>query len=732
MTKTCLCLLLHIIWAVTIQAQHKSHSLQTAVDALHRREAQLALRDYENAHASPDESGYIDNPGELEHMKQQELNKLLANYLGSDDDDREQSPYESEFDDEDYNGFDERKRSIFRERGIPESPYQSVFRERESDNRQPDLAAQFLKEIDRERNFEREEAYKENLRRLWEKYQQQENEIEEELFDDDKQSGYAPQAYWGPPPEKRRIVLPWLPATRRKRFPVAKRSSIYPKQDARVSGTNEKVARDLQAIFGESDVIDEKKKRSSGDLIPKTVSTTTTTVKPHKIDKKSDRSRDDDNVARQDQSQHYDDFQKDKPEDVHPTEDEEYHENNDHEHEREHEHDHEEDEEDDDFEDDDDDDKKKKRSTSDDKTKKKKKRANLEILKEDQIIPGDLTDIKAKKSVQWGKYWGLDRKKKSDDWFMNKYSQNTQPKQHFRHHDDITEPKPVSVNEEKLQNMNQKLKNIEDLIIDETVKYTGSHEGVSNPEEIQKLKDHVISRLATAYSLEKMRRALDKLKQSVDNERHLGQNESDEEKRKTDAEKEKRVAIKKEKVQFDNNHHTIEPQHEKVVHDVPNGSQELPEEDKKKKKKKNVIPAKSFPEYNDIAEFEEELGAGHFEPLTEGGYTNSLTPNQCPLILAMEKRCRGVDLLSGDMQQELLPVCGIHQICYLCGTSQSSCDFQYLNDADSICGYNKECQSAARSALMILRGSPGPLLGPRECAKNPCLHQVLRDIGLLI
>lgn len=395
------------------------------------------------------------------------------------------------------------------------------------------------------------------------------------MFDDEKQRSFAPQSYWGPPPEKRRLVLPWLPATRRKRFPVAKRSSTYPKQDARVSGTNEKVARDLQAIFGESDVvIDEKKKRSAGDLVTKTASSSTT-AKPHKIDKKSDRSRDDDNVARQDQSQHYDDYQKDKPEDVHTTEDnDEYHEN-DHDHEvkkavlpfqslfnvpifllqHEHEHDHEEDEEDDDFEDDDDDDKKKKRSTGD----VKKKRANLEILKEDQIIPGDLTDIKAKKSIQWNKYWGLDRKKKSDDWFMNKYA-NSQANQRdeypiksFRHHDEVTERKPSSLNEEKLQNMNQKLKGIEDLIIDETVKYTGSHEGVSNPEEIQKLKDHVISRLATAYSLEKMRRALDKLKQSVDNERHLGLNEIDEEKRKTDADKEKRVAIKKEKVQFDNN-----------------------------------------------------------------------------------------------------------------------------------------------------------------------------------
>lgn len=202
-----------------------------------------------------------------------------------------------------------------------------MFRERESNGRQPDLAAQFLKEIDRERNFEREEAYKENLRRLWEKYQQQENEIEEELFDDDKPGNLAPQSYWGPPPDKRRLVLPWLPATRRKRFPVAKRSSIYPKQDARVSGTNEKVARDLQAIFGEGEVIDEKKKRSSGDLVSKAVSSTTS-VKAHKIDKKSDRSVDDDNVARQDQSQHYDDYQKDKPEDVHTSDDtDEYHEN---------------------------------------------------------------------------------------------------------------------------------------------------------------------------------------------------------------------------------------------------------------------------------------------------------------------------------------------------------------------------------------------------------------------
>ncbi len=88
----------------------------------------------------------------------------------------------------------------------------------------------------------------------------------------------------------------------------------------------------MEAIFGESDVIDEKKKRSSGDLVSQTASSTTT-AKPHKIDKKSDRSRDDENLARQDQSQHYDDYQKDKPEDVHSSDDnDDYHEN-DHDHE---------------------------------------------------------------------------------------------------------------------------------------------------------------------------------------------------------------------------------------------------------------------------------------------------------------------------------------------------------------------------------------------------------------
>jgi hypothetical protein len=41
-----------------------------------------------------------------------------------------------------------------------------------------------------------------------------------------------------------------------------------------------------------------------------------------------------------------------------------------------------------------------------------KKNSNLEVVKEDQILPGDISDMK-KKSIQWSKYFGLDRRKKS-------------------------------------------------------------------------------------------------------------------------------------------------------------------------------------------------------------------------------------------------------------------------------------------------------------------------------
>jgi hypothetical protein len=69
------------------------------------------------------------------------------------------------------------------------------------------------------------------------------------------------------------------------------------------------------------------------------------------------------------------------------------------------------------------------------------------------------------------------------------------------------------------------------------------------------LRNRVAERLATAYSLEKMRKAIGKLKESMALEKNLeknlligSQSASDDD----DKKKAKRVAVKKEKVEFDN------------------------------------------------------------------------------------------------------------------------------------------------------------------------------------
>ncbi|GAB0094242.1 uncharacterized protein DMENIID0001_095020 [Sergentomyia squamirostris] len=660
--------------------QHSPYSLQSAVDALHHREAQLALRDYLDVPRVEEEPFYWPEGENVAappyHGSRRELNKLLANYLAREEEEEQEdqlSHIEPRFLDNDLTYGLARKRSIFRERD-DEIPYQSVFRERELDNSyvDPSSAQDFLEEIERQTNLEREQEYKEALRRLWEKYQQQENDIERALFEErtpgriheSRKTANFPAMYAAPIPDKRRTfpALPWLPATRKKRFPVAKRSPAP--EGINVSGTDEKVVKDLQGIFGDGD--DEKKKRPDD-------------VKEH------DHEHDHDHTDN--------------------------HEN----HEDHHDHDN--------------DDKKKKREADD------KKNSNLEVVKDDQIIPGDLIDETRKKSIQWSKYFGIDRKKKSGRYLNDKYSsmmkrsEEEYPLKHFHRHDGSEEREKKQVNEEKLENMDQKLKNIEDLIIDETIKYTGAHEGISDPEDIQRLKDHVISRLATAYSLEKMRKALERLKDSVDTERHLLQNEIEP---TTGVDKDKRVAVKKEKVEFNNKDHKIETATEKVTKEEPENGLESEDEDKKKKKRNEIHQFDRYPVRevsNDLGDFEEELGAGHFDPVSETfTYGGSRTYAQCPLLDAIERRCRGVDLLSGDLQQDLLAVCEIHQLCYICGTSVTACDFQYLAEADSVCGPSSECQSAARSALMILRGNPGPQLGPRECSRNPCLSAALREI----
>lgn len=148
-----------------------------------------------------------------------------------------------------------------------------------------------------------------------------------------------------------------------------------------------------------------------------------------------------------------------------------------------------------------------------------------------------------KKSIDWSDYFGLDRRKKSEEnldneWLMERYHKAmaitskrsaNYPLQHFRNHDhaskrnshEVYEAKKDSKSEEtKIREMDEKLKSTEDSIVDDAIKYTGAHEGITDSKEIQEVKDRVISRLAAAYSLEKMRRALGEYKINIAKERN--------------------------------------------------------------------------------------------------------------------------------------------------------------------------------------------------------------------
>lgn len=77
-------------------------------------------------------------------------------------------------------------------------------------------------------------------------------------------------------------------------------------------------------------------------------------------------------------------------------------------------------------------------------------------------------------------------------------------------------------------------------------------------------------------------------------------------------------------------------------------------------------------EHAKVLDYNNNRGAGAFEstidqyvPIDE--FTNNaMIDDDCPILDAMEKRCRAVNLLSNDVHQQFLPLCGVHQLCYLC------------------------------------------------------------------
>lgn len=144
-------------------------------------------------------------------------------------------------------------------------PYHSVFRELDDSRRntnEEDL--EFLSEIDRQQQIERENDYKNQLNQLWNVYGRQQNKISPIGGGYIHQQSAANNGFGHRPVmEKRQLILPWLPASRRKRFRVVKRSPINNvKKFINLSGTNETVTKELRSLFGPT-TLDERRKRSN-------------------------------------------------------------------------------------------------------------------------------------------------------------------------------------------------------------------------------------------------------------------------------------------------------------------------------------------------------------------------------------------------------------------------------------------------------------------------------------
>lgn len=63
------------------------------------------------------------------------------------------------------------------------------------------------------------------------------------------------------------------------------------------------------------------------------------------------------------------------------------------------------------------------------------------------------------------------------------------------------------------------------------------------------------------------------------------------------------------------------------------------------------------------------------------------------------------------------------------GDSQLQCDYDYLSDAEEICGHDLHCKIAARQGLSVLRSIGGSRIAPRECIRNPCLNMAMRSVA---
>ncbi|KAF5297160.1 hypothetical protein FQR65_LT10059 [Abscondita terminalis] len=297
-----------------------------------------------------------------------------------------------------------------------------------------------------------------------------------------------------------------------------------------------------------------------------------------------------------------------------------------------------------------------------------------------------------KKSIDWSDYFGYDRKKKYDgdidnEWLMERYhkaiamatKRNAEyPLQHFHNHNkdtndnhfkDVEKKSDYGDEEAKLIEMDLKLKNIEDSIVDEALKYTGAHEGTTDSKEIQEIKDKVISRLAAAYSLEKMRQALGEYKASIAKQRKVMMQDS---KKIGDDSffEEKRVSVPRKQA--------VDEEREKT----PEGDNNI-----KCSQGDANCDEQTYKPTSDVVEEHAHWLRG-----------------DCPQI---QRACNEVAEVLGHFGRTLEPACNIHQVCLFCGENSwfaptRQCNVLFLAKADELCNGDPKCNKTANHSIRYL------------------------------
>ncbi|XP_039275003.1 uncharacterized protein LOC111059124 [Nilaparvata lugens] len=331
-----------------------------------------------------------------------------------------------------------------------------------------------------------------------------------------------------------------------------------------------------------------------------------------------------------------------------------------------------------------------------------------------------------KKSVDWSEYFGIDRRRKKsatdsfdDDWLLNQY---------LKAYSGPKKMKAQSLRDAEMEAKNEipddidgKLRAMEDLIVDEALKYTGANQGLATGDEAQmhKVKERVMSQLAAAYSLEKMRRALGEFKSSINGDQQHKQSPHD--------------------IQF--TFTSFQPTNQQSS--TPPPSSDAPKEEASKRvavKKEKADTGKKEKKFEKI--YQEDMEKNYLpieKPLLHSVPLGRYYPQKvdsCPILDEIVGHCRQISILSGDMEELFLPLCTLHQTCTICGHSTRSrrpdpdeCDMAFMNQIEPVCGRSAACLHSANRMMAGMesrrqRGVAAEAAMDAAC-NNPCLAPFL-------